>query len=57
VPCPGPARYVPHIYTDQELTALFAQTDRCRYCAQVPLRAVERGDYFILGRYVLHGVE
>jgi integrase len=35
---PRPARYVPHVYTDQELAALFAQTDRCRYCAQVPLR-------------------
>jgi integrase/recombinase XerD len=33
-----PARYVPHIYTDQELVALFAQTDRCRYCSQVPFR-------------------
>jgi integrase/recombinase XerD len=35
---PRPARYVPHIYTDQELAALFSQTDRCRYCAEVPLR-------------------
>ncbi|MGH3612322.1 MAG: tyrosine-type recombinase/integrase [Pseudonocardia sp.] len=35
---PRPARYVPHIYTDQELAALFAQTDRSRYCSQVPLR-------------------
>lgn len=35
---PSPARYVPHIYTDQELAALFAQTDRCRYCSLVPLR-------------------
>jgi integrase len=35
---PRPARYVPHIYTDQELAALFTQTDHCRYCAQVPLR-------------------
>ncbi len=33
-----PARYVPHIYTDQELAALFAQTDRCRYCSRVPFR-------------------
>jgi integrase len=33
---PRPARYVPHIYTDQELAALFA--DRCRYCSQVPWR-------------------
>jgi integrase/recombinase XerD len=35
---PRPARYVPHIYTDFELSALFAQTDRCRYCPEVPLR-------------------
>src|SRR6266487_3775855 len=31
---PRPARYVPHIYTDQELAALFAQTDRCHYDSQ-----------------------
>ena len=30
--------YVPHIYTDAELAALFAQTDRCHYCAEVPAR-------------------
>ena len=35
---PRPARYVPHIYTDRELTTLFTQTDRCHYCAEVPLR-------------------
>jgi integrase/recombinase XerD len=35
---PRPARYVPHIYTDRELADLFAQTDRCRYCAEVPFR-------------------
>jgi integrase/recombinase XerD len=35
---PRPARYVPHIYTDRELAALFTQTDRCHYCCQVPLR-------------------
>jgi integrase len=33
-----PARYVPHIYTDRELADLFAQTDRCRYCSEVPFR-------------------
>jgi len=27
-----PARYVPHIYSDRELAALFEATDRCRYC-------------------------
>ena len=35
---PRPARYVPHIYTDQELAALFTQTDRCHYCSLVPFR-------------------
>ena len=33
-----PARYVPHIYTDQELAGLFTQTDRCSYCSLVPFR-------------------
>jgi integrase/recombinase XerD len=33
-----PARYIPHIYSDQELAALFAQTDRCCYCSEVPFR-------------------
>jgi integrase/recombinase XerD len=35
---PRPARYVPHIYTDQELAALFAQTDRCRRSSEAPFR-------------------
>src|SRR6201987_6070189 len=35
---PRAARYVPHIYTDQELAALFAQADRCHYDSQVPFR-------------------
>jgi integrase len=35
---PRPVRYVPHIYTDAELAALFAQTDRCHYCSEVPTR-------------------
>jgi integrase/recombinase XerD len=35
---PRPARYVPHIYTDQELADLFAATDRCHYSAEVPFR-------------------
>ncbi|MGC8627202.1 MAG: tyrosine-type recombinase/integrase [Acidimicrobiales bacterium] len=33
-----PVRYVPHIYTDAELVALFSETDRCHYCSEVPLR-------------------
>ena len=35
---PKPARYVPHIFTDTELAAVFAQTDRCHYDVQVPVR-------------------
>ena len=35
---PKPARYVPHIYSDRELAALFEQTNRCRYCPEVPFR-------------------
>ena len=35
---PKPVRYVPHIYSDVELAALFSQTDRCQYCSEVPLR-------------------
>jgi integrase len=33
-----PARYVPYIYSDRELAALFEQTDRCHYCREVPVR-------------------
>lgn len=33
-----PAAYTPHIYSDAELAAFFAQTDRCHYCSDVPLR-------------------
>ena len=33
-----PTRYVPHIYTDVELAALFTQADRCSYCSAVPFR-------------------
>jgi integrase len=35
---PRPTRYVAHIYTDQELASLFAQTDRCHYHSLVPFR-------------------
>ena len=34
----GIPAYVPHIHTDTELAALFAQTDRCCYCSAVPFR-------------------
>jgi integrase/recombinase XerD len=32
------ARYIPHIYSDQELASLFAATDQCHYCSEVPFR-------------------
>jgi integrase/recombinase XerD len=35
---PRPARYVPHIYTDRELAALFARSDRCRFSSGAPFR-------------------
>jgi len=35
---PKPAPYVPHIYSDRELAALFAATDCCHYCSEVPFR-------------------
>jgi len=41
-----PARYVPHIYSDRELAALFEQTDRCRYCSEVPFRHLVMPELF-----------
>ena len=35
---PRVPRYVPHIYTNEELKLIFAQTDRCHYCYEVPYR-------------------
>lgn len=35
---PRPSPYIPYIYTDQELVAFFAQTDRCHVSAEVPVR-------------------
>jgi integrase len=31
-------RYVPHIYSNDELKRIFVQTDRCHYCSEVPYR-------------------
>lgn len=31
-------RYMPHIYSNDELKRIFAQTDRCHYCVEVPYR-------------------
>ena len=33
---PAGPQYVPHIYTSDELTRFFAQTDRCAVCAECP---------------------
>lgn len=31
-------RYMPHIYSNEELKRIFEQTDRCHYCSEVPQR-------------------
>lgn len=31
-------RYMPHIYSNDELKRIFAQTDQCGFCPEVPLR-------------------
>jgi integrase/recombinase XerD len=31
-------RYMPHIYSNDELKRIFAQTDCCHYCSEVPYR-------------------
>jgi len=31
-------RYMPHIYSNDELSRIFAQTDKCRYVSEVPYR-------------------
>jgi len=35
---PKSPRYLPYIYSDEELKRIFACLDRCRYCAEVPYR-------------------
>lgn len=35
---PRSPRYVPHIYSPQELQQIFTQTDQCHYCSEVPYR-------------------
>ena len=35
---PTGAQYIPHIYTVDELTKFFAETDKCRYCCEHPYR-------------------
>ena len=35
---PSEKQYVPHIYTKDELSRFFAQTDQCHYCGEFPDR-------------------
>jgi len=35
---PYSKKYVPHIYTEEELCLFFAETDKCRYCSWQPYR-------------------
>ena len=35
---PHVPRYIPHIYSNDELRRIFEQIDRCRYCSEVPYR-------------------
>lgn len=35
---PAESQYTPHIYTAEELTKFFAETDKCRYCSECRYR-------------------
>jgi integrase len=35
---PKEKRYIPYIYTVEELASFFAETDKCKYCCECPLR-------------------
>ena len=35
---PRVPRYIPHIFTNDELIRIFEQTDKCHYCNEVPYR-------------------
>lgn len=35
---PTEEQYTPYIYTNEELTSFFAETDKCRYCHECPNR-------------------
>jgi len=41
-------RYVPHIYSNDELKRIFHQTDCCRYCSEVPYRHLVMPVFFRL---------
>lgn len=41
-------RYMPHIYSNEELNRIFTQTDRCHYCSEVPHRHHVMPEFFRL---------
>jgi len=41
-------RYMPHIYSNDELKRIFAETDRCHYCSEVPHRHLVMPVFFRL---------
>jgi integrase len=45
---PRVPKYMPHIYSNDELKRLFAQTDRCHYCSEVPYRHLVMPVFFRL---------
>jgi len=45
---PKPPRYVPHIYSNDELRRIFEQTDRCHAVTEVPLRHLVMPVFFRL---------
>jgi integrase len=45
---PRVPRYKPHIYSNDELQRIFEQTDKCRYCSQVPFRHLVMPVFFRL---------
>ena len=45
---PKVPRYVPYIYSNNELKKIFEQTDRCHYCAEVPYRHLVMPVFFRL---------
>lgn len=41
-------RYMPLIYSNDELKRIFAQTDQCRFCSEVPYRHYVMPNFFRL---------
>jgi integrase len=45
---PRVPRYMPHIYSNDELKCIFEQTDKCHYCYEVPFRHLVMPVFFRL---------